>query len=624
MRVICTAGHVDHGKSALVKALTGMEPDRFAEEQQRGLTIDLGFAWTEVGRHTVAFVDLPGHERFVGNMLAGAGAVDLALFVVSADEGWMPQSQEHLDILDLLGVCRGVVAVTKADAVDAETLDLAQELAREQLAGSALADVEIVAVSAVTGAGLDELAEQLTAVLDAAPAPADRGRPRLWVDRTFTVRGAGTVVTGTLSGGRLGVGEEVAVLPGNRPARVRGLQSLKTAVDEALPGSRVAVNLSGIDRAVVGRGNALGLPDQWLPVTAFDAHARALPGAAIDRRGAWHLHAGSGEWVARLYPLAGKITGEGFVRVELDEPAPLTAGDRFVLREAGRQATVGGGVVVDADPPPRSRGSQRAARGKELAARVDALEAGDRAGLLGRHVAERGAADATRTAAAVGVGTADAAAAAASGGLLRLGPAWAHPDAVASWRDAVGRALAGYHRAHPVDRVAPKSLAARAAARAGCPEPLVDELLALLARDGAVVAEGPGLRAPDHAVRLDPAQERARTALLEALDADPFSPPRLDDAAAGAGASPALVRELEAAGDLVRLAPDLAFTAGAFAQAVDRLRTAYAADGPLTAARAKEVLGTSRKFAVPLLEQLDRRGVTRREGDVRHVRPERP
>jgi len=621
MRVICTAGHVDHGKSTLVKALTGMEPDRFAEEQQRGLTIDLGFAWTDVGHHTVAFVDLPGHERFVGNMLAGAGAVDLALFVLAADEGWMPQSQEHLDILDLLGITRGLVAITKADTVDAETLELAEELAREQLAGSAFHDVEVVPVSAVTGAGLDRLAERLAAVLDAAPPPRDRGRPRLWVDRAFTVRGAGTVVTGTLAGGRLRTGEEVVVLPGERLARVRGLQSLKSPVDEAAPGSRVAVNLSGVDRSGVRRGDALGLAGQWLAVTAFDAHVRTLPGFVIDRRGAWHVHAGSGERGARLFPLAGKITDEGYVRVELDEAVALEVGDRFVLRETGRQATVGGGLVLDADPPPRPRGPQRAVRGEALAARRDALGGGDRSGLLALHVAERGAADAERAAAAVGVTAGDAATAAVAAGLMRLGAAWAHPDAVAGWATVIDAALRGYHREHPVDRVAPKNLAARAAASAGCPTPLLDDLLALLAAQGAVVAEGPGVRTPDHAVRLDPQQERAKAALIEVLAAEPFAPPRLEEAAGAAGASTSLLRELESAGDIVRLGPDLAMTAAAFTQAVDRLREAYAAEGPLTASRAKEVLATSRKYAVPLLETLDRRGVTRREGDVRHLRP---
>lgn len=620
MHVVCTAGHVDHGKSTLVRALTGMEPDRFAEERRRGLTIDLGFAWADLGTppRTVAFVDLPGHERFVANMLAGAGAIDLALFVVAADEGWMPQSQEHLDILDLLGVSRGVVALTKAETVDPETLDVSEALVREQLTGTAFGAVDVVPVSAVTGAGLPQLVQRLAAVLESAPPAADRGRPRLWVDRSFSIRGAGTVVTGTLAGGSVRTGDELAVLPAGRRARVRGLQSLKAQVEQAPPGSRVAINLSGLDREQVGRGDAVGIAEQWLAVTAADAWVRALPGHEIARRGAWHLHAGSGEWLVRVAPLHGRpVSGSGFVRLELGSPAPLTAGDRFVLREAGRQATLGGGVVLDPDPPrPRGR-AEREARAEALRRRRDSL--GDRGALLALHVAERGAADRDRAAAAVGLTGPEAAAAARTRGLLPLGPALADPTAAGRWTAAVGDALRDYHTANPVDRVAPKNLALRAAAAAGCPRYLTGPLLDALVRLRRVVAEGPGVRDPSHRVELDPAQAAARSALLAALESQPFSPPSLSTAAEESRASAPLVREMEAAGDLVRLAPDLAITAAALEQAVGRLHTVFAVEGPLTAARAKEVLSTSRKYALPLLEELDRRGRTRRRGDVRDV-----
>ncbi len=353
MRVVCTAGHVDHGKSTLVRALTGMEPDRLAEEQRRGLTIDLGFAWADLAGTTVAFVDLPGHERFVATMLAGAGAVDLALFVVAADEGWMPQSAEHLAILDLLGVRRGLVALTKADAVDADTAALGAELVAAELAGTGLAGAEIVPVSAATGGGLDDLRAALGRVLAGAPPAADRGRPRLWVDRSFSVRGTGTVVTGTLTGGRLAAGEELVLLPGRRAVRVRGLQALGAPVGEAAPGTRVAVNLTGVDRGEVGRGDALVRPGQWREVVRFDAAVRALDGLPIDRTGAWRVHAGSGERSAQVHPISGQpVVGEGFVRVELDAPLALAAGDHVVLREAGRRVTAGGGVVLGPPPPP--------------------------------------------------------------------------------------------------------------------------------------------------------------------------------------------------------------------------------------------------------------------------------
>lgn len=631
MRVICTAGHVDHGKSALVRALTGTEPDRFAEEHHRGLTIDLGFAWTDLGDppQTVAFVDLPGHERFVGNMLAGAGAVDLALFVVAADEGWMPQSQEHLDILDLLGVTRGLVALTKADLVDEETMELGRELVREQLGGSVFADVEVIPVSARTGMGLENLSHRLVATLDQAPPPPDHGRPRLWVDRSFTIRGAGTVVTGTLSGGGLSTGDEVAVLPGPRrerastalpSGRVRGLQALKHPVDHAPPGSRVAVNVSGVEREDVGRGQAVTKPGQWLTVHAFDASARALPGWELDRTGAWHVHVGSGERLARLFPVAARpIADTGYLRVELDVPAALTAGDRFVIREAGRQATLGGGVVLDPDPPARPRGDARVVRAAQLDARREALAEGDRTRLLECAVRERGAVQAGRAAAAVGLADPDAAKAAAAHGLWRLGDAWVHPDAAAQWEKSVADALAAYHRGHPVERAAPKDVATRAAGAAGCPPELIEPLLSALVERGSLAAERAGLRIPDHTVEFDAEQARAREALLAELGAEPFAPPTLATAAERAGASTALIRELEAAGELVRLGPDLAVTAAALDDAAAALRGVYGAEGAFTASRAKDALGTSRKYAMPLLEELDRRGLTRRRGDLRDV-----
>jgi selenocysteine-specific elongation factor len=623
MHVICTAGHVDHGKSTLVRALTGMEPDRFAEERARGLTIDLGFAWTTLeDGPTLAFVDLPGHERFIANMLAGAGAVELALFVVAADEGWMPQSREHLDILDLLGVRHGVVALTKADAVDADTRDLGVELVREELAASVLADAPIVPVSAATGEGLDDLRAALRAMVAGAPAAADLGRPRLWVDRAFTIRGAGTVVTGTLAGGALRLGEELAVLPSGARGRVRGLQSLQASLDEAAPGSRVAVNLGGIERTRVARGDAVGRVGQWLAVGGFDAAIRVLPGHEVDRKGAWHLHAGSAERVVRVYPTSGKgVTGEGYVRVESEHPVALAAGDRFVLREAGRRATVAGGVVLDPAPPARPRGPvERAARAEQLRARGEALHRSDRGALVLLHVAERGATTAEVAEAAVGAAPGTVAQACREAALVDLGGAVAHPEALRRWGDATAEVLARHHREHPVDRMAPKDVPLRAVTAQGCPEALAPAVLDALVRSGALAAEGPGLRLPSHRVELTPEQAAARDRLLAALGEAPFSPPSLSAAAAAAGADASLVRELQAAGRIVRLEPDLGLLASAVEDAVLMLRRAYEAEGPLTAARAKDVLGTSRKYALPLLEHLDRTGRTRREGDVRVVR----
>ena len=622
MDVVCTAGHVDHGKSTLVRALTGMEPDRFAEERRRGLTIDIGFGWTQmqaggVGR-TVAFVDLPGHERFVTNMLAGAGPAEAALFVVAADAGWNRQSSEHRDILDLLDIRCGVVALTKADTVDSGRLAAVRADIEDRLAGSSLAGAPVVVVSAVTGQGLDDLRGELVGALAHRSVPPDGGVARLWVDRAFSIAGAGTVVTGTLGGGALRVGDEVVVAPAGPTARVRGLQSLKAAVDAAAPGDRVAVNLSGIDRTEVRRGDVVAHLPAPPPATVADVWLRTLPGERVGRRGAWHLHAGSGEWVVKIQPLSGPaVEGEGYARLLLQDPAPLAIGDRVVLREAGRRTTVGGGRILDAVPE-RLRGTgRRGARVEQLQQRRDALQGGDTVTLLRLHVAERGACSRIGAAAALGLKHDDVASRA---GLLRLGNAWADPRMAATWSGAVNEALARHHAQNPMHRGARRSVALQAATAAGCPPALAADLLQVLVATGRITAEGAELRLPGHAVRLSSEQQRAAHALVGALDATPFAPPKLADAAAAAGVGGALVKELEATGVLVRLGPELVMSAAAVAQAASLLRERYVAEGPFTAAQAKELLGTSRKFALPLLEELDRRGITRRSGDVRHVR----
>jgi selenocysteine-specific elongation factor len=340
VHVVATAGHVDHGKSTLVLALTGTDPDRFVEEKERGLTIDLGFAWTTLpsGREP-AFVDVPGHVRFLRNMLAGVGAVEACLFVVAATEGWKPQSEEHLRILELLGVRHGVVAVTHAAKADFDPAP--------HLAGSFLADAEVVPVDAPAGVGIDELRHALDRLLDGAPEAVDRGRPRLWVDRSFAAKGSGTVVTGTLAGGSLAVGDEVVVLPSGRKARVRGLQSHKAAVERVGPGRRVAVNLAGVSHHEVARGDAVVRPGQWHPATTIDCSLTVLPSVQheVTRRGAYQAYIGSGEHAVHI-----RLLGEGAVRVHLPTALPLLPGDRFVLRESGRSETVGGGEVLDVDP----------------------------------------------------------------------------------------------------------------------------------------------------------------------------------------------------------------------------------------------------------------------------------
>ncbi|HEU0086053.1 MAG TPA: selenocysteine-specific translation elongation factor, partial [Pseudonocardiaceae bacterium] len=364
MHVVATAGHVDHGKSTLVRALTGMEPDRWTEERRRGMTIDLGFAWTDLPPAaplplgaTVAFVDVPGHERFVPNMLAGVGPVPAVMFVVAADEGWMPQSREHLEALHALGVRHGLLVVSRSDLMDPE---LAREEALEHLAGSALGGVPAVCVSAATGAGLDELRTALGNLVAGLPTPDVDADVRLWVDRAFTIRGAGTVVTGTLAAGTLRVGDELVLSPSGRRVTVRGLQSLNQPVDSACAVARVAVNLRGLPRDAVRRGHALLTPGAWLTTQAVDV--RLGGGAAAELPRQVVLHLGAAAVAARVRPL-----GTDTARLGLAEPLPLRIGDRGLLRDPGARRIPAGVTMLDVRPSPLRRRGAATARAAELA-----------------------------------------------------------------------------------------------------------------------------------------------------------------------------------------------------------------------------------------------------------------
>ncbi|HEX2783623.1 MAG TPA: selenocysteine-specific translation elongation factor, partial [Ilumatobacteraceae bacterium] len=354
MRVVATAGHVDHGKSSLVEALTGTNPDRFEEERARGLTIDLGFAHTTLpSGEGVSFIDVPGHVRFLRNMLAGVGGVDACMFVVAATEGWKPQSEEHLRILELVGIGHGIIALTKIDLVDDEWLQLQELEIRDRLSGSFLADAAIVPVSVTTGRGLDELREALDGLVSQTPAASDRGRPRLWVDRVFAAKGSGTVVTGTLTGGSLRADQQVRVA--TRDVRIRAAQSHGRNETSIGPGNRVALNLVGVDHTQLQRGDSVIVPEQWRPTRRFDASLRVLPSLRhdVNRRGAYFAYIGSGEFPVKLRVLGSDSIGpgdSGLVRLHLARSLPLVRGDRFVMRESGRDETVGGGEVLDVAP----------------------------------------------------------------------------------------------------------------------------------------------------------------------------------------------------------------------------------------------------------------------------------
>lgn len=356
MRILATAGHVDHGKSTLVRALTGIDPDRWEEERRRGLTIDLGFAHMVLPNgERVSFIDVPGHIRFISNMLAGVGGIHGCLLVVDAREGWMPQTEEHLRILEFVGIRHGVIVLTKVDLCDEDTRDFAILEIRDKVVGTFLADADIVPVSSLSGAGFDDLHTALTQLVHRSESSTNRDAARVFIDRVFAAKGSGTVVTGTLTDGPLAVGDVVVVSPSMLEARIRAIQSLGEAHESIGPGHRVALNLSGVDHSALVRGNVVIRADQWHRTDRVDSRLDVLHDLdhPVTRRGAYTVHIGSDEIPARLRVLGAEQISpgaRGLVRLHLDRPVPLIPGDRFVVRESGRSETIGGGDILDVDP----------------------------------------------------------------------------------------------------------------------------------------------------------------------------------------------------------------------------------------------------------------------------------
>ncbi|MBI02585.1 MAG: selenocysteine-specific translation elongation factor [Acidimicrobiaceae bacterium] len=570
MHVVATAGHVDHGKSTLVEALTGTDPDRFAEEKARGLTIDLGFATTTLPSGAVlSLVDVPGHVRFIKNMLAGVGAVDACLFVVAATEGWKPQSEEHLRILELLGVRHGVVALTKVGPADDDLVDLARLEVEERVADTFLEGAPVVDTDSPTGVGLENLRAALDDLLAATPTAVDHGRPRLWIDRAFSARGAGTVVTGTLTGGRLHTDDELAVHPAGNPVRVRALQNHHAERDELPPGSRCAVNLVGVAHDEVVRGHVLVRSGQWHHTTVVDASLRVLDRLdhPVSRRGAHVIYLGSGEHPVRMRILGPEALDpgtEGAVRIHLPEPLPLLPGDRFVLRESGRAETVGGGEVLDVDP------MERASRARP-----------DRS--VDRVVRERG---------------------------------WVPVDEL--------ERLTGERREPDLDRwvVDPVVLhrtledLRNALADAG-PRGLDLVGLGELARAAVVLLDGAGVEA-GRLVAAGVTDPLADHPFVAALAASPFVPPPPD------GVDRGELRELVRRGDVVEV--EGIFFASSAVDTAARLAARLLVDHPegFTVSTFREEAGNTRKHAMPLLARLDATGMTRRRGDLRIAGPRLP
>ncbi len=607
MRVVSTAGHVDHGKSTLIERLSGIDPDRLAEEKARGLTIDLGFAWfVTPGGHEIGVVDVPGHERFVHNMLAGVGSVDATIFVVAANEGWKPQSEEHLGILDMLGARGAVVALTKSDLVDDITLKARARQIAGRLAGTTLAGSEVIPVSAAKGTGIDKLLDAIDRMLARAGEPSDRARPRVFLDRAFSVKGAGTVVTGTLTGGTLSLDQAVVVLPAGHVSRLRGIQPHKKVLDVARPVSRVALNLAGLERAQLGRGDAVVLPGQWHPTTELDVRLRAVRSLdhALNGKSSFKAYVGSSEIDARLSLYEERELAAGqevFARLTLARPAVAGPLDRFVLRDIARNATVGGGTILDAHPPAR-RAAAREARPAQLRARATA-EASEIATLC---VLERGVVPRADLLWLAGTDERPA-------GTVSLRTFEVAPAAYGDLRETIMRVLAAHHQKYPLVRGMPATDARDAAGVQNFR--LFAELVESMA--DRIVTDGPLLHLSEHVVTLSLEEETARDVLLEQLSASGFSPPSLSSMIDTHGET--LVRALLDSGVLVKISNDFVLSAFKVERAKQLIAEGTAREGPLTAARIKEILGTSRKYAIPLLEYLDAAGFTRRRGDVREL-----
>jgi selenocysteine-specific elongation factor len=641
MRVIGTAGHVDHGKSTLVQALTGIHPDRLKEEREREMTIDLGFAWMTLPKsdllpdgEEIGIVDVPGHRDFIENMLSGVGGIDAALFVIAADEGIMPQTREHLAILDILQIPGGVVALTKIDLVDdPEWLDLIEEDIRKALAGTVLAGAPIGRVSARTGQGLPELLYLLSGCIADKPSRADTGRPRLPVDRVFTMPGFGTVVTGTLTDGSLYVGDEVEVLGSAQEGlrgRVRGLQTHKHKVQSALPGSRTAVNISGIDLAQIERGSVVAHPGDFRVSGRLDVRFRLLPDCSqpLAHNVEVKLFLGTAERVARVRLLGVEelLPGqETWLQLECADPVVAVRGDHYILRRPSPGETLGGGVVID--PHPKSRYKRFSL---EVLERLENLTQGTPAEVLQQAILALGAATFQEIVARSSLDAAAARSAleelvaqdqvlalevgtAGSGNLQH-----AMVAAKGYWQRLAARAVqevSDYHRNNPLRRgMAREELKSRMKLQPRLFAALVNDLGA----KGEVLESGPWVQIPGHQIRFTETQRRQVDGLLAKFKSAPYSPPTIKECQAEVGEE--VYNALVDLGELYAVHPEVVFRRQDYDQMVGELRRLLASQTTVTAAEVRDHFKTSRRYVLAFLEHLDASGITVREGDARRLR----
>ena len=617
--IVGTAGHIDHGKTALVKALTGIDADRLEEEKRRGITIDIGFAHLQLTPELrLGFVDVPGHERFVKNMLAGVGGIDLVLFVVAADESIKPQTREHFDICRLLGIPRGIVVLTKADLVDKDILDLVRLEMEEFVAGSFLEGAPVVPVSSTTGAGIADLRGALETVCRSVVEKSARGYFRLPIDRVFTTRGFGTVITGTLISGSVNREQEVELYPAGRKLRVRGVQVYGKPADRATAGQRTALNLADIEPAEITRGMVLSMPGRFHAVRSLDCTLDLLPSAKpLKHRAPVHFHAGTAEIEAEVRLLGGgtvlKPGERAYARIALREPALVLPGDRFIIRMFSPVATNGGGIVLDT-------GGVRYRNGDSAAERLRVLAGADPAATIALLVREsKYGAGVSELVARTGLAENEIENAARSGfALIRQPQLWLMDRA---WFDRARRHLAEtvreFHRVKPLlPGIAKQDLRGRELADA---PPFVFD--ALLADGNDVVVEGETVRLRSHKVVLKQDEEQARAAIERAFEqaglAVPAVPEVLSKSGVEGGRARSLLQILIREKCLIRVSDDLVFHRSAI-ESLRHLLVGRKAQR-FSVGAFKDWTGISRKYAIPLLEFLDREHITRRDGDERLV-----
>ncbi len=613
MFVLGTAGHIDHGKSTLVQALTGIDPDRLPEEKERSMTIDLGFAWLNLpSGQEVGIVDVPGHERFINNMLAGVGGIDLALLIVAANEGVMPQTREHLAILDLLGIQRGIVVVTKKDLVDEEWLNLVKMEIQELIGSTSLSQAPIIAVSSVTRDGLPDLVAAIDELLSSTEPKKDIGRPRLPIDRVFTIAGAGTVVTGTLVDGSLSTGQEIEIVPPGLKSRLRGLQTHKARIDQATPGSRLAANLVGIATSQLERGDVLTKPGWLVPTTMLSVQFRLLPYLRhpLPHNANVSFHTGAAETMAKVRLLEKEKVEPGEVtwaQLLLSKPVALVRGDRFIIRST--METLGGGKVIDPHTKrlrrfrpaiiQRLKVEQEGTTEEVIMATLETKQPLELPALLAQcdlpaSTIQPALESLIQQAKVISLSQADSR-------LLFSASGWEHltEEATAILKD--------YHQRFPARSGMPKvELGSRL--KLGKYSPTI---WARLVNEGVLREEGLIIRLSSHQIKLTPAQQTKIDAFLQSLSKNPYAPPT-DQIP-----EPDLLNLLIEKQQVVKVSENMVFSISAYDEMVEKVIAHIKAKGKITVAEVRDLFQTSRKYVLAFMEYLDEKKITRRVGDER-------